>query len=47
MKFMTPGEAETKRQKAVTFLHRIGKDDLADEFDAMPPEEYAEHKGSQ
>ena len=25
MKFMTPGEAETKRQKAVEFLHRIGK----------------------
>src|SRR5882757_9808798 len=47
MKFLTPGEAETKRQQAVTFLHRIGNDDLADEFDAMSPEEYAEHKGAQ
>ena len=44
---MTPGEAETKRQKAVEFLHRIGNDDLADEFEAMSPAEYAEHKGAQ
>ena len=44
---MWPGEAETKRQQAVTFLRRIGNDDLADEFDAMSPEEYAEHKGEQ
>jgi hypothetical protein len=47
MQFMSPGEAETKRQKAVGFLRRIGNDDLADEFDAMSPEEYAEHKGAQ
>jgi hypothetical protein len=47
MKFMTPGEAETKRQKAVEFLHRIGNDDLAEEFDAMSPADYAEHKGAQ
>jgi hypothetical protein len=37
MKFMTPGEAETKRQKAVEFLHRIGNDDLAEEFEDMSP----------
>jgi hypothetical protein len=47
MKFMTPGEAETKRQKAVEFLHRIGNDDLAEEFEAMSPADYAEHKGAQ
>ena len=44
---MTPGEAETKRQKAVEFLRRIGNDDLADEFGEMSPEQYAEHKGAQ
>jgi hypothetical protein len=47
MKFMTPGEAETKRLKAVEFLHRIGNDDLAEEFEAMSPADYAEHKGAQ
>jgi hypothetical protein len=47
MKYLTLGEAETKRQKAVEFLHRIGNDDLADEFDSMTPEEYAEHKGAE
>lgn len=46
MKFLTPGEAETKRHKAVDFLHRIGKDDLADEFEGMSAEEYAQHKGA-
>src|SRR5438270_11207003 len=46
MKYMSPGEAETKRQKAVEFLHRIGNDDLANEFDAMDAREYAEHKGA-
>jgi hypothetical protein len=47
MKFMTPGEAETKRQKAVEFLHRIGNDDLAEEFEDMSSADYAEHKGAQ
>ena len=47
MKVMTPGEAETKRQQAVEFLRRIGNDDLAGEFEAMSPAEYAEHKGAQ
>lgn len=47
MKFLTRSEAETKRQKAVDFLHRIGNDDLADEFEDMSPEEYAERKGAQ
>ena len=47
MKFMTAGEAETKRQKAVEFLRRIGNDDLAGEFASMSPAEYAEHKGVQ
>jgi hypothetical protein len=44
-KFITIGDAETKRHKAVDFLRRIGQDDNADKFDDMTPEEYAEHKG--
>jgi len=47
MKYMTTGEAETKRQKAITFLHNIGNDDAAEEFEGMSPAEYAEHKGAQ
>ena len=47
MKFMTTGEAETKRQKAVAFLRRIGNDQLAGEFEGMSPSEYAEHKGAE
>src|SRR5262249_5893795 len=45
MKFMTEGEAETKRQKAIEFLRRIGKDDDADRFEAMDAADYVEHKG--
>src|ERR1035441_7893924 len=44
---MTPSEAETKRQKAVEFLRRIGQDDDADRFEAMDAGEYAEHKGAE
>jgi hypothetical protein len=44
---MTPGEAETKREKAVEFLRRIGRDDDAETFEAMGAREYAEHKGAQ
>jgi hypothetical protein len=44
---MTLGEAETKRQKAVEFLHRVGNDDAADRFDDMDAAEYAEHRGAQ
>jgi hypothetical protein len=44
MKVMTRSEAEAKRQKAVEFLRRIGNDGLADEFDNMDAEGYAEHK---
>jgi hypothetical protein len=47
MKVMTRGEAETKRQKAVEFLRRIGNDDLADEFESMDAEDYAAHKGAE
>jgi hypothetical protein len=47
MKYLTRSEAESKRQKAVDFLYRIGNDDLADEFEDMSPEEYAEHKGAE
>jgi methylthioribose-1-phosphate isomerase len=47
MKFLTPSEAESKRQKAVEFLHRIGNNDLAEEFEGMDAREYAEHKGAQ
>jgi|SRR6516162_8834644 hypothetical protein len=44
-KTVTREQAEAKRQKAVDFLNRIGQSDSADEFDAMGPDEYAEHKG--
>jgi hypothetical protein len=44
---MTPGEAETKRQKAIEFLRRIGQDDDADRFEEMDAGEYAEHKGAE
>src|SRR5437868_4694123 len=44
MKYLSPGEAETKRHQAIEFLHRIGKHDEAEQFEAMPPQEYAEHK---
>jgi hypothetical protein len=47
MKHLSPSEAETKRQQAIEFLHRIGKDDDAERFEAMSPEEYAEHKGAE
>jgi hypothetical protein len=47
MKYMSEGEAETKRQKAITFLHNIGNDDAAAEFEHMTPAEYAEPKGAQ
>ena len=47
MKFLSPGGAETKRQQAIEFLHRIGKDDEAEQFEAMSPQEYAEHKGAE
>ena len=47
MKVMTRSEAEAKRQKAVEFLRRIGNDELADEFDNMDAERYAEHKGAE
>lgn len=46
MKAMTRSEAESKRQKAVDFLHRIGNDDEADRFDSMTAEDYAAHKGA-
>ena len=47
MKVMTRSEAEAKRQKAVEFLRRIGNDELADEFDNMDAEGYADHKGAE
>ena len=46
MKMMTPTEAETKRQRAVEFLNRIGNHDAADQFAAMDARQYAEHKGA-
>ena len=47
MKLMTRSKAEAKRRKAVEFLHRIGNDGLAEEFEDMTAEEYAEHKGAE
>jgi hypothetical protein len=46
-KVMTRSEAETKRQKAIKFLRRMGKGEDAERFEAMSPEEYAGHKGAQ
>jgi hypothetical protein len=46
-KVLTTSEAETKRQQAVTFLNRIGKEDDAAKFEAMDAQEYAEHKGAE
>src|SRR5437016_2228505 len=44
---MTLGEAETKRQKAISFLRRIGQDEDAERFDEMDARDYAEHKGAE
>jgi hypothetical protein len=43
-KAMTRSAAETKRRKAVEFFRRIGKDEDAERFEAMTPEDYAAHK---
>jgi hypothetical protein len=42
---MTLGEAESKRQKAIEFLERIGGD--ADRFREMDAADYAESKGAE
>ena len=42
-KFITKGEAETKRQKAIEFMERIGGD--ADKFRDMDAAKYAESRG--
>ena len=44
---MTPSEAESKRQKAVDFLRRIGQEDDAGRFEAMDASEYAAHRGAE
>jgi hypothetical protein len=44
-KFMTLSEAETKRQRAIEFLERIGGD--ADKFREMDTAEYAASKGAE
>jgi hypothetical protein len=43
-KVMSRSEAESKRQKAVEFLRRIGKPEDAERFEAMSPEDYAAHR---
>jgi hypothetical protein len=45
MKYVTLGEAETKRRQAVEFLRRIGKHEDAESFEAMDARQYAEHRG--
>jgi hypothetical protein len=45
MKFLSAGEAETKRQKAIDFMERIGGD--ADRFREMDAAAYAESKGAE
>ena len=47
MKLMTRTQAETKRRQAVRLLQCMGKYDDAARFEAMTPEEYAEHKHAQ
>ena len=47
MKYLSRSEAETKRQQAIAFLRRIGKDDAAADFEAMDAAEYAGHRGAQ
>ena len=47
VKSMTRSEAEAKGQKAVEFLRRIGREDDADQFEAMDAAEYAEHRGAE
>jgi hypothetical protein len=42
---MTEGEAETKRQRAIEFLERIGGD--ADKFRDMDAAEYAAYKDAE
>ena len=44
---MTRSEAEAKRQKAVEFLRRIGREDDGEQFEDMDAAEYAEHKGAE
>lgn len=46
-KFLTTSEAETKRQQAITFLNRIGKEDEAARFEEMDAEDYAASKGAE
>ena len=46
MKYLTLDQADRKRLKAVQFLEDVvGDPSRAADFDAMSPEEYAEHKG--
>ena len=45
-KTKTLDQVQAMQEKAVRFLHDVVDDpDRADEFEAMSPEEYAEHKG--
>lgn len=46
-KYMIPGEAESKRQKAVSFLRRLGKEAAAEQFESMDAASYAEHRGAE
>lgn len=47
MKYMSLGEAETKRQKAIEMLRRLGNDEAASEFEGTTPEKYAQRKDAQ
>jgi hypothetical protein len=44
-KRMTLDQADSARRRAVTMLENFGDEAGAAEFDAMTPEEYADHKG--
>lgn len=43
----TTSQEETKRRQVVALMRGTGKDDAADEFEAMSPHEYAEHRGAE
>ena len=47
MKYLSRGEAETKRQNAVELLRRFGNDEAASEFEGTTPEKYAQRKDAQ
>jgi hypothetical protein len=46
VRLWTPAQAEAKRLQAISFLHRLGREEDAERFEDMSTEEYAEHRGA-